>query len=70
MGPRITVSEVHRKYLKIVGFLLASGILGWLASEYVAGNESLTMVFGPTINFLLYIFYNEAKGQGYREARK
>jgi hypothetical protein len=67
---KITLSEVNQKRLRIVGYLLASGILGYVLATYVANNEALAVVFAPAINFILYSVTEELKGEGYVKALK
>ena len=66
--PKITLSEVTIKRLKVLGYLLASGVLGYVSATYVANNTMLTMVFAPVINFLLVTIIGELKNEGYIEA--
>lgn len=65
---RITLNDVGRKHLKIIGYLLASGVLGWLAATYIADNPALTAVFAPAINYVLYTIEKELKEEGVIEA--
>jgi len=65
---KITLSEVNKKRVRIVLYLLASGLGGWLLAEYVANNVALTAVFAPAINFVLYSITEELSNSGYRAA--
>jgi len=65
---KITLSEVFKKDLKLVGYLLASGVLGWLLATYVAKDPMLTIVFSPAINYVLYRLTKELEGEGYKRA--
>jgi hypothetical protein len=67
---RITISDVNKKYLKIIGYLLVSGVLGYVLATYVVGNEALTGIFAPAINFVIYIIKLELGKEGYNEALK
>ncbi len=68
MTSRITLSEVFKKDLKLVAYLLSSGILGYLLATYVAKDPMLTAVFAPAINYVLYRITKELEEEGYREA--
>ena len=61
---QIQLSDVFKKYLKVVGFLLASGVLGFLLSSYVLKDENLTLIFAPAINFIIYVISLELKNEG------
>lgn len=67
---KIIISEVLKKDLKLIGYLLASGILGYLSAIYIAKNPALTIVFAPVFNFVLYRITQELKKEGYKEALK
>jgi hypothetical protein len=67
---KLTLSSVVKKDLKLVGYLLASGVLGWLLATYVAKDPALTVVFTPAINYVLYRLTKELENEGYREALK
>jgi len=64
---KITISDVNKKYLKIIGYLLVSGVLGYVLATYVAKDPTLTAIFAPTINFVIYIIKNELTKEGYTE---
>ena len=64
---KILLSEVTNKRLRILGYLLASGVLGYVLATYVANNPALTTVFTPAINFILYSLIEELKKEGYVE---
>jgi hypothetical protein len=66
----IKLSDVFKKDLKLVCYLLASGVLGWLLATYVAKDPVLVAVFAPAINYLLVRLTKEVENQGYREALK
>ena len=65
---KLTLDEVNKKYLKIIAYLTLSNLLGYLVATYVTGNPALTMVFGPTINFVAWIVEKELKNEGYKKA--
>ena len=66
---KITLSEVNKKRVRIVGYLLTSGVLGWVLAK-LAGNPELVGVFAPAINFILYSIDQEVKNEGYIKALK
>jgi hypothetical protein len=66
----MTFSEVNKKRLKIVGYLIVSGLLAYTLSTYVLANESLTVILAPAINFVLYSITEELKGEGYIKASR
>lgn len=67
---KINFSEVLKKNLKIVSYLLVSGGLGWVLATHVVDNPALAVVFAPAINFVLYQLALELKNEGYVEAVK
>lgn len=66
--PKITLSEVTIKRLKVLAYLVSSGVLGFVSATYVAKNPALTTIFAPAINFLLVTLIGELKNEGYVEA--
>lgn len=66
--PAITLSDVNKKTLKILAYLLGSGFLGWVLATYVAKDPALSTIFAPAINFALYELEKELKGEGYINA--
>lgn len=66
---KITLSEVNKKRVRIIGYLLTSGILGWVLAK-LAGNVELMGIFAPAINFVLYSIDQEVKNEGYIKALK
>jgi hypothetical protein len=67
---RITISDVNKKYLRIMAYLIGSGVLGYVLATYVANNPALTAIFAPAINFAIYTIANELKKEGYIETLK
>lgn len=61
------ISDIHKKYLKIVAYLTLSNGLGYILATYVAKDPALTMIFGPVINFLAWTCEKELKAEGYIE---
>jgi hypothetical protein len=67
---KLELNDVHKKYLKIIGYLTFSNGLGYLLATYVAKDPLLTAVFGPTINFLIWALEKELNAEGYVKALK
>jgi hypothetical protein len=67
---KITLSDVNKKYLKIVAYLVVSGVLGYVLAAYIAKDPNLTGIFAPAINFVIYIIKNELGKEGYTEVIK
>ena len=67
---KITVSDVFKKDLQLVAYLLSSGVLGYLLATYVAKDPALTVIFAPAVNYILFRLAKEIEGSGYREALK
>lgn len=70
MAKRVKLSDVNKKYLKIIGYLTLSNGLGYLVATYIAKDPALTMIFGPTINFIAWAIKKELSNEGYRAALK
>jgi len=64
---KLKLSDVNKKRLRILGYLVVSGFLGWLSATYIANNESLSLIFGAGINFVIYSVIEELKGEGYTQ---
>jgi polyferredoxin len=62
--PKIILSDVFKKYLKVAIYLLISGVLGYVSATYVAKDPALTVVFTPVINFILLILKTETDKEG------
>jgi len=65
---KITVSDVVKKDMTLVGYLVLSGGLGYVLATYVAKDPMLTAVFAPAINYVLYRLAKELEGEGYKRA--
>ena len=70
MARKIILSDVFKKYLRVVAYLLVSGILGYVSAVYIAKDANLTMIFAPAINFVLYIIKQEIDKEGVIKALK
>lgn len=69
MKKQITLNEVQKKDMKIVGYLVVSGILG-MGLSWVMNKPELVAVFTPAINYILFRIEKELTDQGYRAALK
>ena len=67
--PKITVSEVMKKHLRIIIFLLVSGVCGSLLA-YLANKPEYAIVIAPAVNYILFTIDKELKGEGYVKALK
>ena len=69
----ITISDVLKKDLRIVSYLLGSWIVG-LGVVYMSSgslpSEGLLLGVIPAINYIAYRINEELKNEGYREALK
>jgi hypothetical protein len=62
--PKIVLSEPLKKHLKLIGYLLVSGLLGWILATYT-DNPEFTVIFVPVINYILYAIEQEIKNTGF-----
>lgn len=67
MVKKIMLSEVAWKDVRIVAYLVGSGLLGYLLSR-IADKPELTVVLAPAINYVLYRIEKELTGEGYVKA--
>ena len=67
MSGKITLSEVNQKRVRIIVYLMVSGVLG-LALASVVENPILATIFAPAINFILYSIVEELRNNGYKAA--
>ena len=65
---KITVSEVNKKHLRIIGYLC----LSWgIALVMVAVTKDERFVgLAPVLNYIIYAVQKELNNEGYREAVK
>jgi len=70
MTKKIVLNEVFKKYLKVIGYLLLSGVLGYILATYVANDPAATAIFAPAINFVIYIIKQELDKEGIYKALK
>lgn len=65
---KITISDVAKKDLTLVSYLVFSGGLGYVLATYVAKDPALTAIFAPAINYILYRIKKEIDKEGYVKA--
>ena len=65
---KITVPDVLKKDLRIVGFLLLNGGVAYLSQTVLKDNTALALVFGASANYIAYRLMEELKGEGYKKA--
>ena len=66
----ITVSDVLKKDLKVVGFLILNGGVVLLSQTVLKENVALSVVFGAAANYIAFRLTQELSNEGYREALK
>ena len=66
--PKITVSEVVKKQLRVIGYLVASWALALLLAE--ATKDVRYVGLAPVINILIVMVKQELSNEGYRQALK
>jgi len=66
---RIQLSDVMKKDLKVVGFLLANG-LGVFVAQKLEANLELSLIVGAAINYILFRINQELDKTGYIKALK
>lgn len=67
---KITLDDVLKKHLRLIGYLFLSGLLGWILANYVAKDPALTAIFAPAINYVLYSIEKELRGEGVIKATR
>jgi len=65
---KITLSEVTKKHLKIIGYLAASSALAYITSVVI--NRPEAVYFMPLINYGLYALEKELAEEGFVKALK
>jgi len=66
----ITISDVLKKDLKVVGFLVLNGGVVLLSQTVLKENVALSVVFGAAANYIAFRLTQELSNEGYREALK
>lgn len=65
---KITLSDVTKKHLRIVAYLVVSAVLSYIIS--VVANKPEAVYLTPVINYVLYAIVEELKKEGYIQAIK
>lgn len=63
---KITLSDVFKKQLRIVAYLVVSALLSYLLS--LITNKPEAVYATPIINYILYTIVEELKKEGYIQA--
>jgi hypothetical protein len=70
MVKKITLSDVYKKDLKVVCFLLINGGVTLLSQTLLKENLYLSILFGAIANYIAFRVQQELSGEGYKEALK
>ena len=65
---KITISDVNKKHLRIIAYLVGTWAVG-LVVAYLAKDERLIGLI-PVANYIIYALELEKNKSGYREALK
>ena len=66
---KITLSEVYKKDLKVVVFLIINGGFAYVADQLKA-NILLSLILGAAANYIAFRAMQEASNEGYIRALK
>lgn len=66
MARKIQISEVTKKHLRVIAFLVISAGLAYILS--ILANKPEAVYLAPVINYILYALERELKKEGYVEA--
>jgi len=66
---KIQLSDVLKKDLKVLGFLVIFGGVTVLSAKYLQVGE-FSVLFGAAANYIAFRIEQELKQEGYREALK
>lgn len=64
----ITISDVLKKDLKVVGFLVLNGGVVYLSQTLLKDNLVLSVIFGGAANYVAYRLTQELANEGYKKA--
>ena len=70
MAKKIVLSDVLKKDLKVIGYLLSFGGGAYIAQKFITDSEVLSLIFGAAVNYVLFRIEKELSKEGYREALK
>jgi len=68
MAKKITVPDVLKKDLKVLGFLILNGGVVYLSQTVLKDNITLSVVFGAGANYVAYRIQQELANEGYKKA--
>lgn len=63
---KIKLSDVAKKHLKIIVYLVVSAVLAYLLS--LLAQDPRAVYLAPVINYILYALEKELKNEGYVKA--
>lgn len=65
---KITLSDVFKKDLKVLAFLLINGGAAFISFKFLNENPELSLIIGAALNYLTYRVTQELEGLGYKKA--
>jgi len=68
MTKKIKISDVNKKHLKVIAYLVGSWVIS-LGLFYIVGDPRL-IGLAPVLNFIAVLLQKELAGEGYIKARK
>ena len=67
---KITISDVLKKDLKVVIYLLVFGGGTYVSQKYITDSEMLSIIIGAALNYVVYRANQELTNNGYMKALK
>ena len=67
---KIQLSDVFKKDLKVLGFLVLNGGVVYASQTILKENVLLSVVFGAAANYVAFRLNQELSQSGYRQALK
>lgn len=64
----ITISDVLKKDLKVLAFLVLNGGVVYLSQTLLKDNLVLSVIFGGAANYVVYRLTQELANEGYKKA--
>ena len=64
----VTISDVLKKDLKVLAFLVLNGGVVYLSQNLLEDNVMLSVVFGAAANYIAYRLTQELANEGYKKA--
>ena len=65
---KIKISDVNKKHLRIIGYLVVSAVLAYIVG--LISDKAEFQYLAQIINYILYAISNELSGEGYIRALK